>query len=274
METSQLENSLHEEERKMEHLYEEDIFRHFLAREKCHQPKPRYMSKQTDINHRMRTILIDWLIEVTEEMRLNQETLYITVSLIDRFLSKMSVLRAKLQLVGAAALLVAAKYEEIYPPGAKDIIYLTDDCYTVDQLFRMEDLMLKVLDFNVSLPTPNSFLDFINKFADSDEVTTALSKYIVELSLMQGEFYLSHPQSILSASSVCVAKHALGYQPWSDELTEMTSYSEGDLADCTRQLIDLLRAVVHFPKTGVREKYSQVKHHEVALLNPPATYPL
>ena len=42
------------------------------------------MSKQTDINHRMRTILIDWLIEVTEEMRLNQETLYITVSLIDR----------------------------------------------------------------------------------------------------------------------------------------------------------------------------------------------
>lgn len=279
MDMSQLEKSLpHDgddsEDKLMEELYSEDIYRYLLTREKTNAVKPKYMNKQTDINHRMRTILIDWLIEVSEEMQLHAETLYLTVNLLDRFLSKMSVLRGKLQLVGAAALLVATKYEEIYPPAAKDLIYLTDDCYSVEQLFRMEDLLLKVVNFDVSQPTPEAFLVHVNKFAESDEQTATLSRYIVELTLMQGEFYLSQSPSILSAAAVCVARHTLGYLPWSEELTDLTSYSKDDLRECTRQLTDIQGAVNHFPKTGVREKYSQVKYHEVAFYNPPSTYPL
>ena len=66
------------------------------------------MRKQTDINSSMRAILIDWLVEVSEEYKLIPQTLYLSVSYIDRFLSHMSVLRGKLQLVGAACMLVAA----------------------------------------------------------------------------------------------------------------------------------------------------------------------
>lgn len=55
------------------------------------------MRKQPDINDSMRTILVDWLVEVSEEYRLNTETLYLAVNYIDRFLSFMSVVRAKLQ---------------------------------------------------------------------------------------------------------------------------------------------------------------------------------
>lgn len=280
MDMSQLEKSLplgdgdESEVEIMEELYAMDIYHYLLAREKTNEVKPRYMTKQTEITHRMRLILIDWLIEVSEELQLSPETLYITVNLIDRFLSKMCVLRAKLQLVGAAALLVAAKYEEIYPPGANDLIYYTDDCYTLQQLLRMEDLLLRVVNYDVSQPNPESFLVQINKFADSDEQTTNLSKYIAELSLMHGEFYLSHPPSLLSASAVCVARHTLGYLPWSDELTDLTSYGEEDLRDCSRQLCDILGTVNCLPKAAVREKYSQVKYQTVAYLNPPSTYPL
>lgn len=73
-----------------------------------HRPKPYYMKKQTDITTGMRCILIDWLVEVAEEYKLHNETLYLAVSFIDRFLSHMSVLRGKLQLVGTAAMFVAA----------------------------------------------------------------------------------------------------------------------------------------------------------------------
>ena len=66
-----------------------------------------YMKKQTDINSSMRSILIDWLVEVAEEYKLQPQTLFLTVNYIDRFLSQMSVLRGKLQLVGAACMLVA-----------------------------------------------------------------------------------------------------------------------------------------------------------------------
>jgi cyclin B len=33
-------------------------------------------------------------------------------------------------LVGVAALFIACKYEEIYPPDLKDFVYITDNAYT------------------------------------------------------------------------------------------------------------------------------------------------
>ena len=49
-----------------------------------HVPKWNYMSKQPDITHSMRAILVDWLVEVAEEYKLQTETLYLAVSYIDR----------------------------------------------------------------------------------------------------------------------------------------------------------------------------------------------
>ncbi|PKU27128.1 hypothetical protein llap_22568 [Limosa lapponica baueri] len=86
---------------------------------KC-KPKMGYMKKQPDITNSMRAILVDWLVEVGEEYKLQNETLHLAVNYIDRFLSSMSVLRGKLQLVGTAAMLLASKFEEIYPPEVAD----------------------------------------------------------------------------------------------------------------------------------------------------------
>ena len=72
------------------------------------RPKAGYMKKQPDITGSMRAILVDWLVEVGEEYKLQNETLYLAVNYIDRFLSSMSVLRGKLQLVGTAAMLLAS----------------------------------------------------------------------------------------------------------------------------------------------------------------------
>lgn len=72
------------------------------------RPKAGYMKKQPDITISMRAILVDWLVEVGEEYKLQNETLYLAVNYIDRFLSSMSVLRGKLQLVGTAAMLLAS----------------------------------------------------------------------------------------------------------------------------------------------------------------------
>jgi len=80
---------------------------HFASQVK-YRPKPSYMRKQPDITNCMRVILVDWLVEVGEEYKLCSETLYLAVNYLDRFLSCMSVLRGKLQLVGTAAVLLAA----------------------------------------------------------------------------------------------------------------------------------------------------------------------
>lgn len=88
--------------------YQTDILDYLKEAETKHLPKCGYMRKQPDINNSMRTILVDWLVEVCEEYRLQSETLCLAVSYIDRFLSTMSVVRAKLQLVGTAAMFIAS----------------------------------------------------------------------------------------------------------------------------------------------------------------------
>eukprot|EP00966_Prymnesium_polylepis_P129988 3006109-Prymnesium_polylepis.1 len=71
------------------------------------------MSKQTDINGTMRAILIDWLVEVHLKLKLQPETLHLTVSLIDRFLEKVPAMRNKLQLAGVTAMFIASKVVKI-----------------------------------------------------------------------------------------------------------------------------------------------------------------
>ena len=108
-------------------------------------PDTEYMNHQKDINQSMREILIDWLIEVHLKFGLLQETLFLTVNLIDRFLSTTSVNRNKLQLVGVTAMLIASKYEEIYPPIVSDFVYITDNAYTKEEILAMEEHMLMAL---------------------------------------------------------------------------------------------------------------------------------
>jgi hypothetical protein len=84
------------------------------------------MAQQADINERMRSILVDWLVDVHLKFKLRTETLFLTVHIIDRYLAKEQTTRNKLQLVGCTAMLIAAKYEEIYAPEVRDFVYISD----------------------------------------------------------------------------------------------------------------------------------------------------
>ncbi len=116
-----------------------------MATEDETRPRTNYMDLQDDINPSMREILTDWLIEVHLKFKLLPETLYLTVNLIDRFLSTTQVLRNKLQLVGVTAMLIASKYEEIYPPIVSDFVYITDNAYTREEILDMEEKILMAL---------------------------------------------------------------------------------------------------------------------------------
>ena len=110
--------------------YVHEMYAHFRMKETVTSVRPLYMETQPHINEKMRSILVDWLIEVHLKFKLVPETLYLTINLIDRYLERAEVSRAKLQLVGVACLLVASKYEEIYPPELRDLVYICDRAYT------------------------------------------------------------------------------------------------------------------------------------------------
>ena len=118
--------------------YVEDMYKHFLRKEKQSSVNRMYMGrhgekdKQPNINESMRCILVDWLIEVHYKFKLFPETLYLTINILDRFLSDTlnPITKRDLQLVGVTSLLIAAKYEEMYVPELRDLTYICDGAYT------------------------------------------------------------------------------------------------------------------------------------------------
>lgn len=142
-------------------------------------------TKQTDINEKMRAILVDWLIEVHYKFKLLPETLFLTVNLIDRYLERNDVVRTKLQLVGVGAMLIASKYEEIYAPEVRDFVYITDKAYTKEEIILMESALLSVLDFNICAPSSYRFLERFSKIAQATNQQFLLARYLIELPLIE-----------------------------------------------------------------------------------------
>ena len=109
--------------------YVQDMYEHFRSEEHRAVLGP-YLHTQPAINERMRAILVDWLCDVNHKFKQHPDTLYIAVNIVDRYLAKTEVLRRHLQLVGVTALMIASKYEEIYPPELRDLVYICDRTYS------------------------------------------------------------------------------------------------------------------------------------------------
>ncbi|KFM56649.1 Cyclin-A2, partial [Stegodyphus mimosarum] len=249
--------------------YKADIYSYLKEVEKKCRPRPTYMLKQPDITHNMRSVLVDWLIEVGEEYKLQAQTIHLAVSYVDRFLSRMSVLRGKLQLVGTSCMFIAAKYEEIYPPELKDFAYITDDTYTKKQILRMEHLILKVLAFDIAPPTAYSFLQIFCCMASAPELVSNLAQYLCEISLLDGDPFLKFLPSEIAASSLALANFKLGSSAWSEDLEKLTGFSLSDLKNVIKCLYGSWCIVSAYPQQAVYEKYCKNKFHCVSAIQYP-----
>ena len=134
------------------------------------------MASQTDVTPRMRAILIDWMVEVHLKFKLQAQTLYIAVNVLDRFLERKIVVRDELQLIGCTALWTASKIEEIYAPEVQDFVLISDRAFKRSDLLAMEGQMLNVLGFTMTFPTHYIFLTRFARVVRFFSFTTFLEK--------------------------------------------------------------------------------------------------
>ena len=177
------------------------------------KPNASYMDHQAEIQWSMRSVLMDWLVQVHNRFTLLPETLFLAVNYVDRFLSCKVVSLGKLQLVGATALFVAAKYEEINCPSVQEIVYMVDGAYTVDEILKAERFMLSMLHFELGWPGPMSFLRRVSKADDYDLETRTLAKYFLEITIMDERFVACAP-SFLAAGAHSLARFMLKKGDW------------------------------------------------------------
>ncbi|CAN8304624.1 unnamed protein product [Cochlearia groenlandica] len=248
--------------------YIDDIHKFYKETEKLSCVAPDYLDRQKDLNERMRGILIDWLIEVHYKFELMEETLYLTINVIDRFLSVHELVRKKLQLVGVTALLLACKYEEVSVPVVDDLILISDKAYTRREVLDMEKLIANTLQFNFSVPTLYVFMKRFLKASQSDKKLEVLSFFIVELCLVEYEM-LEYTPSKLAASAIYTAQCTLkGFEEWSKTCEFHTGYKEEELMVCARKMVGFHQKAGTGKLTGVHKKYNTSKYCYAARTGP------
>ncbi|WVZ71544.1 hypothetical protein U9M48_020119 [Paspalum notatum var. saurae] len=249
--------------------YVEDIYRFYKSTEGTCLPLSSYMRSQEEINERMRAILIDWIIEVQHRLVLMPETLYLTVYIIDKYLSMESVPRKELQLVGISAMLIASKYEEIWAPLVKDLLCLCDNTFSREQVLTKEKVILDKLHWNLTVPTMYMFIVRYLKAAMGDKELENMTFFYSELALVQYTM-LVYPPSMTAAAAVYAARCTIQMDPlWTDTLEHHTGLTEPQLLDCARRLMFFHNIAPESKQKAVYRKYSSPRLGAVAL-QPPA----
>ncbi|KAG8375513.1 hypothetical protein BUALT_Bualt10G0107600 [Buddleja alternifolia] len=259
-------------------LYAADIYSNLYITQLDRRPSADYMEQlQRDITQGMRGILIDWLVEVSEEYRLVPDTLYLTVNLIDRYLSENYIEKQKLQLLGVTCMLIASKYEEICAPRVEKFCFITDNTYTKEEVVKMESHILNLLDFQLSVPTTKKFLRrFIQAAQISYKVPSVelefLANYLAELTLIEYGFLKFLP-SLLAASAVFLARWTLDQSdhPWNPTLEHYTRFNTSELENTVLELQNLQLNTTGSMLNAIREKYKQSKFKCVSTLRSPKT---
>eukprot|EP00823_Brevimastigomonas_motovehiculus_P008232 TRINITY_DN7507_c0_g1_i1.p1 TRINITY_DN7507_c0_g1~~TRINITY_DN7507_c0_g1_i1.p1 ORF type:complete len:485 (+),score=85.82 TRINITY_DN7507_c0_g1_i1:80-1534(+) len=238
--------------------YTNEIMNYLYSREKIYVPTSSFLSNQHELSAEIRESLVDWLIEIHFKFNLLPETLYLTISYLDRFLSKKSVTRSTFQLVGCVSMLLAAKMEELRVPEVEDFVYVTSKAYSAPEILAMERIVLAALDFDLNSCTINQFLSEFMQAAQLSNAQKSWANYLAE-STFQDYKMASYLPSVVAASAVYLSLHLTN-----SKLERPFSYQNIDeLKPC----IKAMHAIISSSKptyNAVRRKYSRHRYLEIA----------
>ena len=113
-------------------------------------------------------------------------------------------------------MLIACKYEEIYPPIVKDFVYITDNAYTKAEILDTERQILQTLDFNISINSSFRFLERYCKIAKADQMILNLSRYLLELCLVSYKMIKYSGSNIAASALYLSLKMTKDPVPWSE----------------------------------------------------------
>ena len=95
-------------------------------------------------------------------------------------MSKNKIVKSQLHLLGVTALVLSTKYEEIYPPDIRDLMVVSENKFTKEQLLEMEKEILRELDYNITAPSSYRFLQRFSHLSPifSDEEVFFFAQYV------------------------------------------------------------------------------------------------
>ena len=243
--------------------------------EKGIKPMPdyTYMSRQNEINEKMRSILVDWIIDVHFKFGFTDETLFMTVSIIDRYLSICQITRTNFQLLGITALMIACKHEEIDLPKIDDFIYITDNAYVKDEVIKMEEDVLSKLNFAFLYPSPIKFFEYLSLHFKFEKKHHMMGKYLMESFLLDVKNAKYKP-SIISCACAYIVMKFFKMPNYHDSYNKkfyvldetVEKYSEHNIKECAKDICLLVDNINKTNYQACSKKYSKPEQEKVSII--------
>lgn len=171
------------------------------------------MDLQPEIRWHMRPCLVDFLVEVHLTFRLRAETLYLTLNIVDRYVSRRVVYLKHYQLLGCAALWIASKFEDPKDriPTVEDLAQICRGAYDEAAFIQMEYHVLDTIQWVVGHPTAEAWLRVAccESGLMEDTKTQHVARFLMEITLFYREFVKFVPSAI-AAGALILARHTCG----------------------------------------------------------------
>ena len=260
--------------------YINKIYRNLLMEEEkdiSAMPVYEEIKSQKEINLQMRSILVDWIIDVHYKFGFTDETLFMTILIIDRYISYKQISRIKFQLLGITSMLLACKHEEINVPKVEDFIYITDNAYTKNEVFHMENDILNALNFELLYPSPFKFYEILSLKFNFDKFHHLLGKYLMESFLIDLNWINYKPSVISCACIYIVMKYGKkenyqeAYNKKYYNLNESNFFcskfnNEYDIKECAKNICSYVDNINKTCFLSCKKKYVTKENEKVSLI--------
>jgi cyclin B len=186
-------------------------------------------------NEKNRGIIFQWLIKNNHNWKLNDDTIFMAMNIMDRYISKYKVKNSEFQLIGIASYFIASKYEDIYPPYLDELSKICNFIYTPDDIIKKEYEILSGLNFDILYNSSYKFLTFLHSICDKENMKLFyLAQFILELSLENLEI-LEYSQCKRAMAALLLAKKIMKIKKSWNDAKLYYNYNENEIKNIQKK---------------------------------------
>ena len=221
----------------------------------------------SEINERHRAVVIEWLSYIVCYFSQSNETLFMCINIMDRYISKKKISLSNYQLVAISSYLIASKYEDTNSPLISDLIYISKNVYSQNDIISMEKDILNTLNFDIFFVSSYQFFSFFYLVCNlNNKILFCLGHLILELSLLNIDI-MSCEQSLLAIGALLIAKKSLEVKEELFDFKSFYNYNDNDIKGIQKRIVLFLNKIVYNNKNClILEKFEKKKYLSVSYL--------
>ena len=225
------------------------------------------LQNELEINEKHRAIVIEWLSYIVYFFSQSNETLFMSINIMDRYISKKKITLDKYQLVGISSYLIASKYEDTNSPMINELIYISKNIYTHDDIISMEKDILKTLNFDIISVSSYQFFSFFYLISNINNKTLfCLGHLILEICLLNIDI-MSYNQSLIAIGAFLIGIKSLQIKGNLSEIKFFCNYNENEIKDIQKKMVIFLNKIVYSDKNClILNKFEKNKYLSVSYI--------